>query len=156
WVFLAASSDGEWRDLVAALAPYGDLGGDIRFADASSRNDNADVLVEALSAIFVTRTKADWERDLLAADVACVEVTTVSIEEMMWSDEFGRAGDYLVDVVHPVFEDHPRLAPLVRFSRSATQALPGVLAGSATDTLLTEIGYSAEKIAALRAADVVR
>ena len=52
------------------------------------------------------------------------------------SEAFGRASGYVADVEHPTFDRHPRLAPVVRFSRSATQANPGMLAGGATDTVL--------------------
>jgi crotonobetainyl-CoA:carnitine CoA-transferase CaiB-like acyl-CoA transferase len=55
-----------------------------------------------------------------------------------------------------VFEQHPRLAPLVRFSRSRTRAEPGVLAGSATDTVLRELGHSDAEIADLREGGIVR
>ena len=55
----------------------------------------------------------------------------------------------------PTFDPPPRLAPFVHFSRSATQALPGVLAGQHTDAILTELGRSAEEIADLRARKVV-
>ena len=75
---------------------------------------------------------------------------------MMWSDSFARAAGYIVDVEHPIFEHHPRLAPLVRFSRSRTRAEPGVLAGSATDAVLRELGHSDANIASLRERHVIR
>ena len=71
------------------------------------------------------------------------------------SDEYGRASGYITDVTHPVFDLHPRLAPVVRFSHSATSARAGGLCGSATDSVLAELGYTAEQIADLRAKAVV-
>jgi crotonobetainyl-CoA:carnitine CoA-transferase CaiB-like acyl-CoA transferase len=47
------------------------------------------------------------------------------------------------------------LKPYVSFSRSATVAEPGVLAGQQTDAILSELGYSAETIADLRNRKVV-
>ena len=47
------------------------------------------------------------------------------------------------------------MAPLVRFSRSATQAGAGVLLGAHTDAILTGLGRSAEEIADLRERKVV-
>jgi crotonobetainyl-CoA:carnitine CoA-transferase CaiB-like acyl-CoA transferase len=44
---------------------------------------------------------------------------------------------------------------VVRFSRSVTQAKPGVLAGSATDAVLRELGYADGDIADLRSRQVV-
>ena len=61
----------------------------------------------------------------------------------------------MVDVVHPTFDEHPRLAPYIRFSRSATQARPGVVAGQHTDALLAELGKTDEEIADLRQREVV-
>jgi crotonobetainyl-CoA:carnitine CoA-transferase CaiB-like acyl-CoA transferase len=82
-------------------------------------------------------------------------VNTDSIEAMLFDESFGRASGYVVDVVHPVFDEHPRLAPYVRFSRSSTRALPGVLAGQHTDEILTRLGRTADEIADLRARNVV-
>jgi crotonobetainyl-CoA:carnitine CoA-transferase CaiB-like acyl-CoA transferase len=92
---------------------------------------------------------------LRAARVPCVAVATTTIEDAIWDDQLGVASEYLVDVEHPVFEVHPRMAPLVRFSRSATQALPGVLLGAHTNAILTELGTSPAEIADLRERKIV-
>ena len=154
WVFLAATAQHEWERL-AAVAPFIGLASDARFGDVASRAENDDALAVALAVIFATRGKDDWERELRAADDGCVAVTTTTIEDALWSESFGRASDFLVDVEHPVFETHPRMAPLVRFSRSATQAGAGVLLGAHTDAILTGLGRSAEEIADLRERKVV-
>ncbi len=120
WVFLAAPCEHEWEPLVAALAPYVDLAGDGRFTNESDRCRNDAELAEVLAVVFASRGKDDWERELVRGDVGCVAVTTESIETMLWSNSFSGAAGYLVDVEHPIFETHPRLAPLVRFSRSST------------------------------------
>ncbi len=154
WVFLAAPSRKEWKRLVGVPA-FAGLAGDSRFVDAGSRATNDALLADSLAAVFGLCSKLEWERDLRSADVGCVAVTTTTIEEALWSDDFGRASDYLVDVEHPVFEVHPRMAPLVRFSRSATQAKPGVLLGAHTDAILTSLGHTAESIADLRERKIV-
>ncbi|MGE0384175.1 MAG: CaiB/BaiF CoA transferase family protein [Gammaproteobacteria bacterium] len=155
WVFLAAPRAREWPRLCLALRPWVDLGADPRFAQEADRQRNDTALTQALAAVFVQRGKDDWERDLLAADVGCVAVTTAPIEEILMSDWFGRAGGYLAQAWHPVFEDHPRMAPAVRFSRSATQAPGGHLAGEATERVLRELGYDDARIADLRARRIV-
>jgi crotonobetainyl-CoA:carnitine CoA-transferase CaiB-like acyl-CoA transferase len=154
WVFLAAPQDEEWSRLVSALAPYVDLA-DARFADRAARATNDEALAHALAGAFATRDKADWERDLRAADVACVAVTTSSIEDVLWSDDFAVASGYVTEADHPVFERHPRMAPLVRFSRSATKVGDGNLAGAHTDAILTELGRTPEQIADLRERKIV-
>ena len=155
WVFLAAPAQPEWPKLVTALAGELDLAADSRFATASDRSAHDGALGDVLAAVFARRSKADWERHMLSADVGCVAVTTDSIESVYWSQEFGRASGYLADVHHPTFEDHPRMAPLVRFSRSATQAKPGVLAGSHTDAILAELGFGPAAIIDLRERKIV-
>jgi crotonobetainyl-CoA:carnitine CoA-transferase CaiB-like acyl-CoA transferase len=118
-----------------------------------ARNDGA--LANALAHVLMTRRADEWEHDLLAAGIACVTVNTDPIEAMVQGDAFGRENGFVVDVVHPTFDAHPRLAPLVQFSRSSTQGPPGVLAGSHTDTLLAEFGYSPEQIRDLRDRKIV-
>ncbi|HEY2811948.1 MAG TPA: CoA transferase [Acidimicrobiales bacterium] len=154
-VFLAAPSESDWNGLVAAFRRYLDLGADDRFATTELRSANDAVLVDVLSGIFAKQTKAEWERELLGADVACVAVSTERIERFLQSDETGKAAGYVTEVTHPTFDRHLRLAPLVRFSRSKTQAMPGVLAGQATELVLGELGFDATKIADLRERKVV-
>jgi crotonobetainyl-CoA:carnitine CoA-transferase CaiB-like acyl-CoA transferase len=155
YVFLAAPTDREWAALADGLSSYTDLAGDARFADARSRSANTTALIEELSAVFGTKSSIEWERELLPKGIGCVAVNTGSIESMLFDEDFGRASGYVVDVIHPVFDDHPRLAPYIRFSRSSTQALPGVLAGQHTDEILAGLGRSADEIADMRARKVV-
>ena len=154
WVFLAAPAEGEWPALAGALSGYPGLD-DPRFAAPEGRAANADALADALAAIFATRSKDDWEAELTARDVGCVAVAQENAEWRMQDDEFYQAG-YAIDAVSPIFDEHRRPAPLVRFSRSATKADAGCRLGQHTDALLREFGYDDERIADLRQRDVVR
>ena len=155
YVFLAAPSNDDFARFAKAMSPHIDLAGDARFATPSARNANPGALIDVLATVFGTQTAAAWEAELLAQGVGCVAVTTCAIEEMMYDDAFGRASGYVTDVTHPVFDDHPRLAPYIRFSRSRTQALPGVLCGQQTDEILAGFGRSPDEIAGLRASGAV-
>ncbi len=154
WVFLAAPAGGEWPALAAALSGYPGLD-DERFASAAGRAEHAEALAVALAEVFATRAKDDWEAELTARDVGCVAVAQENAEWRMQDDEFYQAG-YAVDAVSPIFDQHRRPAPLVRFSRSATKADAGCRLGQHTDALLRELGYDDERIADLRKRDVVR
>ena len=154
-VFLAAPGPHEWETLADALADHVDLRADPRFATEADRIANDSALIEVLTGVFATRPKAEWERDLLAADCACVAVVLDPLESVMLSEDFGRASGYIADVVHPTFDEHPRLAPTVRFSRSATQAGAGQLKGAHTDAILEELGYDEAARADLRDREVV-
>ena len=87
--------------------------------------------------------------------MGCVEVFQGTVEDRLFDDSFGRAYGLVRDVEHPTFGEHPRLAPYLQFSRSATQALPGVLAGQSTDRILSDSGRSADEIESLRQREIV-
>ncbi len=157
WVFLAAPTEREWAALSTALAGEGgpDLATDPRFATAADRQAHDAALVETLGPIFARRPAGEWEAILLAADVAGVEVATAGTAAAYQSDEVGRASGYLVDVEHPTFGEHPRLAPIATLSRTPTDVGPGVLAGQHTDRLLGDLGFDPVAIADLRDRKVV-
>ncbi len=155
WIYLAAPSAGDWAALCAALADEADLAADARFADEAARQVNDDALAEVLEGVFALKPAQHWEDTLLTADVGCVVAHREPPESVLQSAEFAGAADMLVEVEHPTFGDHVRLRPYVSFSRSATVAEPGVLAGQHTDGILSELGYSVEAIAELRERKVV-
>jgi crotonobetainyl-CoA:carnitine CoA-transferase CaiB-like acyl-CoA transferase len=156
WVFLAAPAPSEWDDLVSALKPYVDLGADARFADEESRVAHDAELAEVLSGVFLTQAARDWETELCAVDVGCLEVRPGSPDVQLFADGgLGRTNGWIADVEHPTIGEHPRLAPLVAFSRSSTVVKPSALCGAHTDAVLGELGYDASRIAELRDAGVI-
>ena len=155
WLYLAAPSAGDWTALCAALVGEAELAADARFVDGAARDANDAALAEVLEEVFASRPAQHWEDTLLAAGVGCVVAHREPPESVLQSAEFAGAADMLVEVEHPTFGDHVRLKPYVSFSRSATVAEPGVLAGQQTDAILSELGYSVEAIADLRERKVV-
>lgn len=148
WVFLAAPSDKEWARLTG-VADFSALAGDARFADGPTRRANDGALEAALEAVLAGRTATQWELRLTEADVGCVAVSPGSVESVLSSDEFGRASGLVCDVVHPMLGEHPRLAPLVRFSDAATTPRPGCTLGQHTAAVLAELGYGPDRVEAL-------
>src|SRR5690606_24781204 len=146
WVFLAAPSQREWSRLVQALPGANWLASDPRFATAESRTEHDGALAAALGAIFRTRDAATWERELRAADVACVAAGH-GPTEAHYIDEgsVGRLHGYVTTANHPILDEVPRLAPLIRFSRSGTVAGDAGLVGQHTAEVLKDFGYSEEE-----------
>jgi crotonobetainyl-CoA:carnitine CoA-transferase CaiB-like acyl-CoA transferase len=147
WVFLAAPAPSEWDDLVAAFAQHVDL--------RALEHDDA-ALATTLEQVFRTRSAADWETDLLAHDVGCLRVRSGAPDRQLFADGgIGETKGLITEVEHPVLGMHPRLAPLVDFSRSTTLVEPSALCGARTDAVLEELGYRPDRIDALRAAGVI-
>jgi crotonobetainyl-CoA:carnitine CoA-transferase CaiB-like acyl-CoA transferase len=154
WVFLAAPSESEWARLAAALLPYLDLSGDRRWSTEAGRAAGDATLADLLAGVFAKRAARDWEHDLLAANVGCVVVDPRPMEACSMG-ELAEEGGYLTEAVSPVFDTYTRLAPLVRFSSSKTQALGGSTLGQHTDAVLRELGYDAATIDDLRRRNII-
>lgn len=148
-IFLAAPLPREWPALAKAMSRYVDLDADERFADADSRARYDDDLIAALTPVFAAKTKLEWEHELSAQDVGCVEVVEANSELVLQTDPYFEAG-YAVEAHSPIFEEHRRLAPLCRFSRSRSEARAGCTIGQHTDSVLREVGLNDEVIAELR------
>jgi crotonobetainyl-CoA:carnitine CoA-transferase CaiB-like acyl-CoA transferase len=162
WVFLAAPSAPEWQRLCGALAEHAGhaghagLGGDARFASPDGRHRHDSELAAELGAIFRTAPAAEWEQRLRRADVACVVAAPGPVEAHFVDEgSVGRALGFVTETTHPMYDDVPRLAPLWRFSRSATVAGPAGLVGQHTDAVLRELGVDDARLAALREAGVI-
>ncbi|WP_236792034.1 CaiB/BaiF CoA-transferase family protein [Amycolatopsis sp. GM8] len=153
WVFLAAPTKRDWANLIAQPA-FAALAEDPRFVDADARAAHASELADALAAVFTTQKAAEWERDLLAADIGCVEADKRRPEQN-YLGEFGQEHDYLVTVDSPILEEYPRVGPLVGFSRSETVATVGCTLGQHTESVLREYGYDDEAIADMAARGVI-
>ncbi len=155
WVFLAVVNEREWDSLADALEPHVALRADARFDTKAARSAHDAELSEVLATVFRTRSGADWEKDLTQRDVACVVSSEDATDAILMSSEVGGASGYVSEVTHPTFDDLLRIAPVIRFSRSQTQALPGCLAGQHTEAILRELGMDSERIADLQKRRVV-
>ncbi|WP_395108012.1 CoA transferase [Actinomadura sp. SCN-SB] len=153
WVFLAAPEPREWTPLREALAAEADLGGE-RFATPEARRENDAALAEALGEVFARRPAAEWEDLLGKADVGCVQVTERIPELVLQTDE-ALSAEYCATATNAIFDEHLRMGPLVRFSRSATKADGGCSVGEHTDLVLAELGYDEDAIAGLRERGVI-
>jgi crotonobetainyl-CoA:carnitine CoA-transferase CaiB-like acyl-CoA transferase len=139
WVFLAVPSARDWQCLTT-VAAFASLAADPRFATEPARCEHDGDLAATLGEILATRAAADWERDLLAADVGCVVADPRTVE-VNYITEFGQQHGFLATVDSPVLGEYPRVGPIVSFSRSATTATVGCTLGQHTGAVLREFGY---------------
>src|SRR6185503_15164574 len=152
WLFLAAPKAREWD----ALAPMVGLADDARFATPAARAANDGALCEGLATVFHTRPAGEWERVLLAADVAGVEVAPGPMPRTVIEEPWFREAGFLADVEHPTFGAHARLAPLATLGLTPGDAGPAPVLGQHTAPILRELGFDDAAIAALAARGVVR
>ncbi len=155
WIFLATPREREWQALCQALEPFAGLASDPRFASAESRRENDEALTGMLADVFRNRTAVEWEADLVAAEIGCVEVAEGSIPRATLEDAVTREAGFLAEVEHPSFGRHRRLAPLVALSLTPGEAKPACLFGEHTESVMRELGYSEAAIDELEADAVV-
>ena len=153
WVFLAAPREEEWERLASALSEG--LAADPRSATADARAENEEALAEWLGAIFARREASEWERDLTAAGVGCVEADRDNLGGFLLEDRHVEANGWAPEATHRLWGRYRRYGPTVTFSETEGRFGPGALAGEHADALLAELGCDESEIARLREAGVV-
>ena len=154
WVFLAAPFDDEWAALCAELGRE-DWLADPRFASREAREEHRDALAEALEEAFLARSADEWERDLLARDVACVRADGANVAEFAVNEPSNRELGFTVEVSHPTFGDYWRHGPIVTLDSAPPRLQAACEAGEHTRPILAEFGYDEAEIERLKDAGVV-
>jgi crotonobetainyl-CoA:carnitine CoA-transferase CaiB-like acyl-CoA transferase len=117
------------------------------------RGKEAEAVRDRLTAIFATRTQAQWIEVFAAVD--CCVTPVLTTDEALAHPLFAARG-MVVRTPHPAGGELVQLAPPVKLSDFAFAVeRPAPRPGEHTDAVLAEAGYSASQIAALRAAGVV-
>ncbi|MDO9485265.1 MAG: CoA transferase [Actinomycetota bacterium] len=155
WVFLSAPKASEWLPLIKALGAESELSSDARFATAGSRQKHDGELAEALQEILSRQTASQWEAQLLALDVGCVEVNTMP-PNRVYMTELAEAHHWLQSADSPVIGEYPRLRAFAGFSRSTTINPAGCTIGQHTAEVLNEFGFSDAFIADLVSRGIAR
>ena len=121
----------------------------------TARETNAKLLSETLATLFAQRSAAEWEQELIAAGVGCVEASGKVLGGFLLEDEHVPANGWAVEAVHTLWNRYRRWGPAVTFSECEGRLGPAVLAGEHADALLAELGCDAAEIARLRKSGAV-
>ena len=123
------------------------------FVTRDERLKNRDTVNAALTAVFMTRTSAEWVDVLNAAGVPCGPIYDL---EQAFADPQVQHVGIAADVEHPTLGHKQIVGQPIHMSRTPwamRSAAPE--AGAHTDEILQSVGYDAAAIARLRAQRVV-
>ncbi|WP_311222297.1 MULTISPECIES: CoA transferase [unclassified Acidovorax] len=143
-------NDKHWRSFFAAIGESEGLARDPRFATHSARAAHIDAVYAEVARLLRTRTTAEWQALLRAADVPNMPMNSPA--DLLTNAQL-RATGFLHDSVHPTEGPMHAMAHPTRWSATPparTQA-PAPQLGEHTRALLAQAGYSATHIEALLA-----
>ncbi|HWB52187.1 MAG TPA: CoA transferase [Stellaceae bacterium] len=151
-VALAPSQEQSYQRLVDALE-LPELRADPRFATNDLRVANRAAMNAAIEARLETGTTAHWIAALNAAGVPCGRVMTLS---EVFNDPQVIAQEMVVTQYHPGHGAVKMLGFPVKFAEAPCRLRrPAPEIGADSETVLAELGYSADEIARLRERGVV-
>lgn len=152
YFIVGVANEGLWQRFCAAIERP-DLLADPRFRTNDDRVAHRAECVELLSALFRTRPVAEWVEIIERAGVPCGPINKV--DEVINSPQVA-ARNMIAQVAHPTV---PELripnSPLKLAATPAEIRHPPPLLGQHNAEILTELGYTPEKIATLRDKGVI-
>ncbi len=151
-MILVVGNDSQFAKLCTLLG-HGEWALDERFRSNAQRVRNIAELSSMLRAEFGARPRAEL---LAALDSAGVPSGAINSVAEVFEDPQVKARGMLMTLPHPAGVDVPQVASPMRFADAPLQyRRPPPLLGQHADEILAELGYSPERVAALRAAGSV-
>ena len=153
YVVIGVASEGIWRRFSTAIG-WSELADDPRFAKNSDRVQNRDVLIAALSEIFLGRKTDAWMKLLNEAEVPCAPVQTI---DQVFKAPQVLHREMLVKVEHPTAGTVPMAGIPVKFSATpASIRLAPPTLGQHTEEVLTSwLGIERAEIEELKRKSVL-
>jgi formyl-CoA transferase len=154
FLVLAVWGEGFWVKLCQALG-LAELPADPRFASNNKRSTNRQALRALIEARLATRSIDEWLAELQAAGVPCAPINTL---DRALTDAHVLERGMVAHTDHPVAGRAAIVGNPIKLSTAngdqAFSAAP--LLGADSDAVLAELlGYSADRLAALRGAGVL-
>ncbi|MEQ8205215.1 MAG: CoA transferase [Woeseia sp.] len=153
YLMLAVGNDRQFAACAECLE-LGHLATDPRFSGNSGRVKYRDELVATIAGKLLTATTADWLRKFRERGVPSGPINDLA---QVFADPHTVERGLVHALPHPLAGSVPSVANPVRFSATPTRmrSAPPLLGEHTDDVLQKTLGYSAEKIAALRAAGTI-
>jgi crotonobetainyl-CoA:carnitine CoA-transferase CaiB-like acyl-CoA transferase len=146
WINIGGANQNNWERMTIALG-HPEWKDDPRFMTNDERMQNLPALVEAMNAVLVTKTRAEW---LLVLDAAGVPAGPVNNMEEALSNPQVLARGMVAEVEHPVNGRYKALGCPIHFSKTpAAVQRPAPLLGEHTRLILGDAGYSDAEIDAM-------
>lgn len=153
WIMVAAYMPDRWRKLCDTLGLPA-LHNNPRFATSPLRVANRDAMVEALTAVFVTRTTAAWLPLLQDADILCARVATY--HDVAAHPQVA-ANRMIAEAPHPVFGTIRMPGfPVCSASVNDRQHRPAPACGQDTAAVLRDFGFEEKEIVAMASRHAIR
>jgi itaconate CoA-transferase len=150
-ILLGIQNEREWRRFCELVLERPELAEDSRFASNAERVRHRQALHKAIEGVFAGLTLEGVEARLEGAAIAHAQMRTV--EEFLAHPSLAARGRW-AEVKSPVGPLRALLPPVTMAGAEAVMgAVPEV--GEHTETILAELGYGAERIAALRRAGAI-
>lgn len=150
WIFLMCMNQKFWQALVGAIGRE-DLGGDPRFATMAARRENRDALTGVLDDILSQDTTEAWLAKLRSLLPAAPVYDMAQALENPHVHEVGMVRS----TPHPLKPELRTFASPLKLDGERPEARVCSALGADTDAVLRAAGYSADEIAALRAAGAI-
>jgi len=152
WINIGGANQNNWEAMAEALG-HPEWKTDPRFATNEDRMRNLPALVDAMNAVLMTKTRAQWLEILDAAGVPAGSVHDMG-EALSHPQVLARG--MVVEVEHPVNGRYKSIGCPIHFSKTPAKVEhPAPLLGEHTRLILGEAGFSDVEIDAMVEAGTV-
>jgi len=152
YINIGGANQSNWERICDVLG-HPEWKTDPRYLTNDDRMANLPALVEAMNAVVITRTRAEWQARFDEAGVPAGPVN--SIGEALTQPQV-LARDMVVEVEHPKMGRFKTLGCPIKFSRTPSEvAGPPPLLGEHTRAILKTVGYTDADIDSMLAAGTV-